>query len=642
MVKKTFIFLFIVCLIGSMGTNWGTMAITQDEVADLVFENGEIYTVDKERSWAEAVAVKDGVIAYVGSNEGVAPFKGPDTEVVDLKGKMVTPGIIDSHNHAYLMAESLFWLDLNPYRTVEEYQQGIKQYLEENSELEQLRGVGFREALVTNHPSGLLPKELLDEVVSDIPAVFITNGHHDIWVNSKALELAGIDKDTPDPQGGMIDRDPETGEPTGILREFSAQNLVIDELPQPDFTVEEYEEALLAFQEAAAMRGTTSVFVPIHYPTESLLQAFQKLDDTKQLTVRYDLGLWADETKGADQIDTFIEMRDKYQGELFNITSIKIFADGHGHLVWEQDDLEETFAALDKEKFRIYIHAIGNMDIDPVGYSLDAIEYAFEQNGIRDARHAITHVPWVKEEDLARFKDLGVIPIGQPAWFHRDRGATTEEEFENLNRLKSYFEAGIPFVSSSDYPVSDFWPLEGIEVGMTRLPPSETNLDKVLWPKERASLEEMLSSYTISGAHAIFLEEEIGSIEVGKKADLTVIEKNLFDLPVTDISETKILMTLFEGQEVFRHPSFISATDIKVAIDRFEAEGEFKNHGVARSLQAQLSNAERFEEREEAEKLVKHVQDFQQLLEKHKNNGLMSETAYNYLKSSADALIEKW
>ncbi|MDQ0972490.1 putative amidohydrolase YtcJ [Neobacillus niacini] len=179
--------------------------------ADFIFKNGDVYTVDKDQTWAEAVAVKDGKILYIGNNKGVAAFKGIATRVIDLKGKMLMPGFVDSHNHAYLMAESLFWLSLNPYSTVEERQQAIKDYLKENPGIKQLRGVGWDEVIRDGKDRGLAPRELLDQVVSDIPAVFIANSHHSILVNSKALEVAGIDKNTPDPQGGTIERDPVTG-----------------------------------------------------------------------------------------------------------------------------------------------------------------------------------------------------------------------------------------------------------------------------------------------------------------------------------------------------------------------------------------------------------------------------------------------
>lgn len=564
---KTFaLFFVVVLLLSSVWTGNALANQNSNQTAELIFINGSVYTVDQDRSKAEAVAVKDGKILYVGDDKGAAAFKGTDTRVIDLQGKMLMPGFIDSHAHAYLMAESLFWLDLTNYSTLEEYQQAIKEYVKEHPDHKQLRGVGWKRDLI--EASGLTPKEWLDRVVPDIPAVFISSSHHDLWVNSKALENAGIDKNTPDPQGGIIERDPKTGEPTGILQEFSAHNLVINALPQPDFTVEEYKETLLAWQEFAAKNGVTSVFVPIHYPTENLLKAFADMDKEGKLTLRYDLGLWADETKGTAQIGRFKELRDKYQGKLYKVDTIKIFADGVGdnQLVWDQDVLEKTVAALDKEGFRVYVHAIGIQGFYPSSNVLDAFAYAAKVNGKRDSRHVITHIDWVRENDVARFKDLGVIPVPQPAWFGNDWYTDVKgEELKNLNRMNSYFEARIPVASSSDFPstaqfLSDFRPFTGIEVGITRLDrdkTTEADLHKAVWPQEKASLEDMIASYTINGAHLIFAEDERGSIEVGKKADLVVLDKNLFEIPVTEINEAKVLLTLFEGKEVFRDPAFV-------------------------------------------------------------------------------------
>lgn len=624
-----------------------------NQVADLIFKNGDVYTVDKDRSWAEAVAVKDDKILYVGDNEGVGAFKGNDTKVINLKGKMLMPGFIDSHNHAYLMAESLFWLSLNPYPTVEERQQAIKDYLEKHPNIKQLRGVGWDEIKRDSESRGLTPRELLDQVVSDIPAVFIANSHHSIVVNSKALEMAGINKNTPDPQGGTIERDPKTGEPTGILHEFSAQNLVINALPQPDFTVQQYKETISTWQGIAAGDGITSTFVPIHYPTENLLKAFESLDNEGKLTVRYDLGLWADETKGTGQIRKLLELRDKYQGKSYKVDSVKIFADGVGEhkLVWDQDVLEKTVAALDKEGFRVYIHAIGDQGFYPSHNALNAFEYAAEENAKRDSRHVITHIDWVKEDDVTRFKNLGVIPAPQPAWFGKDwYKGVSDEQLKNLNRLNSYFEAGIPVASSSDFPSTntfkrDMYPLTRLEVGITRLDPdttTEADLNKVAWPKEKATLEEMITSYTINGAHLIFQEDERGSIEVGKKADLIVLDKNLFEIPVTTIGEAKVLLTLFEGEEIFRHPTFINASYIKSLVEQFKKDGGISNYGAARSLQAHLDQVVRFEKREAAERVAEHMQKFNELLGKHKKNRLISENAYNTLKTHAGYLIKKW
>ncbi|RJL32826.1 amidohydrolase [Bailinhaonella thermotolerans] len=535
--------------------------------ADLVLRNGRIYTMGRGEAWAQAVAVRNGEIAYVGGDSGVAAHTGPRTRVIDLAGRMALPGFVDGHNHAYLMAESLFWLSLNPYGTVRERQAALRAYRERNPAAAQVRGVGWDGAASDAKAAGVMPKELLDAVVPDVPVVIISNGHHSLLVNSKALELAGITKDTQDPPGGVIERDEKTGEPNGIVHEFSAQNLVINALPQPDFTVGQYRQTIAAWQKAAAADGITSAFVPVHYPTTSLLEAFEAMDEAGELTVRFDLGLWADENRGTEQVDDLVALRARYQGGKYRIDTVKIFSDGvgAGRLVWDQRVLEETVAALDRKGFRVYVHAIGNPEFYPSGNALDAFEYAARKNGPRDSRHVVTHADWVRERDVRRFKRLGAIPVPQPPWFGKDwYDDVPKNKLKNLNRFQSYLDAGIPVVSSSDFPSSDtferdMYPLTGIEAGMTRLDPATTreeDLDRAAWPRERASLHDMIASYTVNGARMIFAERERGSIEVGKKADLVVLDQNLFEIPVTRTSETKVLLTLFEGAETYRDPSF--------------------------------------------------------------------------------------
>ena len=548
--------------VGAASHVWAQASPEPGGPADLILKNGAIYTVDVARSWAQAVVVRDGRIVYVGDDAGSDAFAGSGTKVVDLEGKMVLPGFVDGHNHAYLMAESLFWLSLNPFATVEARQAAIRDRVTADPDLRQLRGVGWDDIEKDAAAAGVTPKDLLDAAAPDIPVVIIDNSHHNFWVNSAALALAGIDASTADPTGGTIERDPKTGEPNGVLREFAAQNLVINALPQPDFTAEEYQETILTWQELAARYGITSAFVPVHYPTETLLQALEALDNSGRLTVRYDLALWADENEGTEQIGHLKALRDAYQGESYKVDSVKIFSDGIGEekLVWDQSDLEQTVTALDKEGFRVYVHAIGNPTFFPSGNVLDAFEKALDANGRRDSRHAITHLDWVKPEDVARFRDMGVLAVPQAAWFGKPwYDGTTGDAKKNQQRFQSLEDAGVVVVSSSDFPSTDtferdMYPLTGLEVGMTRLDPdtaTEAELAGIPQPEERASLEEMIASYTINGAYMIFDERDRGSIEPGKKADLVVLDRNLFELPATSVGEARVLQTYFEGEQVF-------------------------------------------------------------------------------------------
>lgn len=493
---------------------------SSDQQADLIFQNGTVYTADAQYPEATAVAVKSGKIVYVGNNSGLKNWKGQQTQIVDLKGKMLLPGFIDTHNHAYLRAESMYWVNLGT-QSLAGYKQATQDFLTQHPNAKQVRGVGWNLKYILEQAktTGKSPAELLDEIVGkDIPAVFITHGHHEVWANTRALQNAGITAKTANPAGGFIDRDAQ-GNPTGILREFGAQNLVIQVLPQPDFTVDEYKNAILSFQQdLAPQRGVTSVLVPIHYPTDSFLDAMKFLDAESKLTVRYDLLQWADETRDTEQIPGLIERRAKYKGKFFKTDSIKIFGTGasstYGSVVWDQEVLKKTVAALDKEKFRVYIHDIG--PTSTYNLMLDAFEYAQQQNGRCDARHIITHASDEAIPTIPRFLKLGVRADGHPL-------------------PKAFFDAGVALTSSSDYPVREFFPMTRIAEGV----------------QSGIPLTAMIQSHTINGAEAIFAEKETGSIETGKSADLVVMDQNLFKVAPSALENAQVVMTVFNGKIVY-------------------------------------------------------------------------------------------
>jgi predicted amidohydrolase YtcJ len=497
--------------------------------ADLILENGRVYTVDANRSWAEAVAVKDGKIVYVGTTQGAAPFRTATTRRVDLKGRMMLPGFSDTHNHTYLRAENLFWVTLPAPPTLESYRQAIQDYLAKNPNAKQVRGVGWNMNFVLAQAAaqGKTPATLLDELVGrDIPAVIITHGHHQIWVNSRAIRNAGVTKDTPNPPGALIRRVAGSNEPNGVLEEFGAQNLIIAKLPEPDFTVDEFKTALVDWQRnLAPQRGVTSVLVPTHYPTPNFLTALQSLSDAGQLTSRFDVAQWADETRGVTQVSELVANRARFRGgPYYKVNTIKIFATGNTggattSLIWKQDDLNQTIAALDKAGFRVFIHDIGPTETY-VGV-LDAYEYTFRQNGRRDSRHMITHVGTPAAPLAGRFASLGI-------------------RADSQRPLKAMYDAGVINTISSDYPVTDFQPTGEIARGLA----------------DGIPLDALIAAHTIRGAEATFSEKETGSIEVGKAADLVVLDQNLFDMPPAEVGKARPVMTLFAGRELFRDSSF--------------------------------------------------------------------------------------
>ncbi|PEK75663.1 amidohydrolase [Bacillus toyonensis] len=541
------------------------------EIADTIFINGKIYTVEKQQPWAEAVAISKGKIIYVGNTTCAQAYKGNKTKVIDLKGKMMLPGFIDSHLHAEATANILFSVNLQGAQTVEEYVQRVATYYEQHSDVTAIQGNGWSNIIFP--PTGP-NKEALDEVVKDIPVALRSEDFHSLWVNSKALELAGITKDTPNPEGGVIERN-EDGEPSGTLRE-TAQNLVLSKLPS--FSIQQYKEALRYFQDYANKNGYTQVNHILIENQETIVKALTELEKEQVLSIRHHLSFAVQPSEGESRIPYLKAQRRNLQGPLLKMNGAKLFMDGviegetgylhdpyntrpdyRGMPIWEKQAYFNMIQALDKEKFQIHVHSIGDAATTE---TLDALANAQNINGKWDSRHKITHLQLVRESDMKRFKTLGVLGIPQPSWFVKDSYFDQAVELlgeERANKqypMKSFFNEGVIMASSSDYPITAglyFSPLTAIQIGITRSNIGKTDPGDVLNPKERVNLTDMIESYTINGAYANFSDHETGSIKVGKKADLVVLDKNLFEVPEHNIYKTRILLTLLEGKEIYRH-----------------------------------------------------------------------------------------
>ncbi|MGA3245459.1 MAG: amidohydrolase [Bacteroidota bacterium] len=542
--------------------------------ADLVLRNGYVYTVDNQRSKGTAVAVRDGRILYVGTDDGAVTLTGPSTKVIDLAGKMVLPGFIDSHCHPTGAYKHFFEFNLTGLPTLEDYLRVIKDFVQQHPTSKFVRGRGWSNTLF---PKTGPDRKLLDEIASDVPMAFADDGGHARWVNSRALELAGITKGTPNPPGGVIEHDAVTGEPTGTLRE-SAEDLLAKVIP--DYTVEEMTKGLEAYQTMALSFGITTAHAASLDVGGSDTQAYENLSQSSKLFMRFRGSLYVNPKGGPEQVTALVAERAKHKNSLFQITGAKLFVDGvvegstaylikpylhikdfRGEPLWKPADLNKMCADLDRNGFQIHVHSIGDA---ATAITLDAMSYAASMNGKHDSRGMITHLQLVDPQDVSRFKKLRVTAIPQPYWFMKDDyyykiqvpylgQKRADEEYP----MKSFFDAGVIVASSSDYSVTiPCNPLHAIQIGMTRCKLDQTDPKEVLWPAERVTLDQMIASFTINGAYANFLEGTTGSIEVGKMADLIILDKNLFNIPVTEISKSKVLLTLFEGKEVFKDKSF--------------------------------------------------------------------------------------
>jgi hypothetical protein len=537
--------------------------------ADLLFIHGAVQTMDAARSWATSVAVGRGRIVYVGTDADATRWRGPTTRVVDLAGRMLLPGFHDSHVHPVSSGIEMARCDLTAFTTREEVFAEIRRYAAAHPKDPWIIGSGWALPIF---PGANPTRRELDQLVPDRPAYMTAADGHSAWVNTKALEIAGVTRETKDPPNGRIERD-ASSEPTGTLRE-SAKSLVADRLPKP--TAEMFRDGLARGLEIANRYGITSLIEAD--ADEEILEAYGDFEGRGKLTARVVASLAVDVARGPEQVAKLEALRTRYTRGRLHASAAKIFADGvvesetaallepyldrpgwSGEPNLSPEAFGRLAVALDRAGFQIHVHAIGDR---AVRMSLDALEAARNANGPRDARPLIAHLELIDPHDIPRFRKLDVLPDFQPLWAYEDayiRDLTVPQLGPERSRwiypIASVVRTGAVVVAGSDWNVSSIDPLEAIQVAVTRRDPNDPS-SRTFLPEERVDLMTILAAYTINGAYASHEEKETGSIEPGKAADLVVLDKNLFEIPPEEIHEAKVLWTLLEGAEVYRQAAY--------------------------------------------------------------------------------------
>ena len=549
--------------------------------ADVLLINGRVYTVNPEQPWAEAIAIKDGRILYIGSDEDAAAYRGGETEVIDIEGKMVMPGLNDLHVHpVYGFTVQLFECVFPGTATPDVVRQTVSRCVEESPEAKWIIGGQWETDFFIKHdiPS---PRKWLDEISGDKAVILRDTSFHNRWVNSKALELAGLTRDSPPDRleisGGEIVLDQETGEPNGLLYE-NAAGPVLSIIP--DWTEAQYLQAARESVKAANRFGLTGI--KDAWATPQALKAYKALDDNGEVSVHLVTSIsvlpMLDKEKNLDP--TILEqVRSAYRGRHVNTDSVKISMDGvpsasrtaamladympahagapthNGKQHYTQQELSQLIVQLDKLGATVKVHTAGDRS---VRVTLNAIEAARQANGDSGLRHELAHAGYIDDADIPRFAELNAVAELSPyIWFPSVKvdsiiRAVGEQRGQRYWPVRDLLEAGAQVVAGSDWPagaLSSMNPWVGLEALVSRANPWDLRQDR-LWEEQAITLEQALAMYTCSGAKALLLEHESGSLEAGKLADIIVLEHNLFEIPVSRISDTQVSLTLFGGRIV--------------------------------------------------------------------------------------------
>lgn len=540
---------------------------------DFVFRNGPIYTVAGPQPWVQALAVTGDTITYVGDEAAAMALAGPGTRVVDLNGRMLMPGFVEGHIHPFLGAFLTSGVDLQ-VPTGADALAAIAQYDEEHPD-GPIRGFGWRVDMFG--PAGPTRADL-DAVLPDRPGFFFAIDGHSLWANSKALELAGVNRDTADPIPGFsyYVRD-ENGEPTGYVLEVDAVLGLVDAI-EP-ISPETMAALLETWLPKATEAGITALFdagvPPIGDDQGALISLYTDVEKRDGLPFRVVASYSVKSPPVGDAVAKFTGIRDRVSTDLVQVGAVKIIGDGtqEGYTAWllepyadkpdsiggspfTEDQWRELIGAVDAAGVDVHVHACGERTVRT---ALDAIEAAIAANPPRDRRHTIAHLVYVEDPDNARFSDLGVIAQFSANWISADPDTVTNlaarygRPRQDLFYRTQEVRKGRGRISlGTDWPAAGYFstykPLDSIQIGVTRQLIGTADAP-VLAPAHQAlTVAEAVHANTLGAAYQIRLNNKVGSLEVGKLADLIVLDQNILEIDPHDIHRTNVTMTMMNGR----------------------------------------------------------------------------------------------
>jgi predicted amidohydrolase YtcJ len=563
------LFTALVCLLAVPVVTWPVFAQQSARIvpADILIMHAKVYTVDAAKPWAQAVAIRKGKIVAVGRDEEIEKYRGIGTKWIDAGGKLVLPGFTDCHIHFISGSLGLSLVNLEGAKNTAEIQQRLREYAKRHPDELWILGRGWDYAMFA--PETLPDKKYLDEIFPDKPVFLKGYDGHTSWANSKALALAGIDKNAPDPANGQIVRDPLTREATGALKE-SASALVQKVIPKPDHVAK--LRALRAGIKWANQNGLARVHSAGGDFEE--LAMYDELRQENQLTLRFTIAYFQDPPElRKEDMDAIEAARKKYHDAWIDTNAVKFMLDGvvesHtasllapysddpskiGPLFWDPEKYKAAVAELDKHGLQIFTHAIGDKGVRT---ALDAYEFAEKQNHTKDRRNRVEHIETIAAEDIPRFGKLGVIASMQP--FHANPDDDTLNVWaRNLGPDRasrawvwnSIREAGGHYAFGSDWPVVTLNPWIGIQTAVTRQTREGTPKEGFI-ASQRLTVGQAVEGYTIGAAYAGRREKTEGSIVADKVADVIIVDRNIFEIDPHGIGDTKVLTTIVGGKIVY-------------------------------------------------------------------------------------------
>ncbi len=562
-------------------------------IADKVYGNAKVYSVllDGSEVHAEAVAIKDGRFVYVGDNNQVKDYIGKTTQVIDCKGKSIIPGLTDAHLHIATAATKMGSCDLGsivpeendtPDTVIAKIQNELKVFADSHLDDTVIRGLGWDRTWFMGSLQGIVRpfvKEDIDAVVPDRPVVLTSYCGHVVMLNSKALEIANVNRDTPD-QGGLIVKD-DKGEPTGYINEPVAYGPIIHSIPGYEFSKQEHHDYM-----AKTMNMFTEMGYTLLCDAQQNTQAYEVLSQMakdNELNARITGVHNINDSTKTEDLQKAIDNRTVFDvDDMFKVDTVKYFADGtfsmiepyaetalllgkepgtREMLLWDEDHMAESMTCANEVGFNIHTHAMGNYAVKKV---IDSYIKAQKEHPDKTIRNIIAHCTFVTDEDRVRMGQNHIIASNQPGWFS-DHPAIEpvyvigwgEAVVEETYPCKSLIDNGVVNAFGSDYAVNIPYGLAGLQVAMTRkVVHKDATYDKFkdlvpTRPDECISLREALQAHTINGAFQAHLENITGSIEVGKSAELLLLDSNIESIPINQIENVKILETVFKGKTVY-------------------------------------------------------------------------------------------